>query len=636
MTNTILSYIEATNLYHLETKITHEFKKVVDIYKFMKKYPCPKKLTNYLKFNNTPDIFYLLLNIIPFPLLINWYYEVSVLQYYWNDKIINQLVNNNLKQNEIYFWNKEYDLGLQNLIVLNNQYNLKYNFTEKVLNKRYEKISAELKNELDMYLSEFNLENSFFGEDFIKSLGLGLTPLQITIYFEDTIKFKKETLVKYKYPYYFLETKNYIFKIYQYKKNFNQLILLGITNALIDNKLQIYSNAKFYQSLSNSSILTDNIKDLPLVKLYNLRFNENTKVSDSNIPRCYICKKCFDHEIYIEEYFNLCLDCAIENYTNANLKVDLTNKSFLITGGRTKIGFATALKLLRMGSKVVITTRYPHFAMKNYQNEKDYESWKNNLIIIKCDFTKLDEIYSMLNILENHTFNGIINNACQTIKASEYYYETAKKIEDGLESTMIENNNDILENQIVIYNKKKDITILNNTIYNEQQLIKFSLNTKTNDFKDIQDIPHINSWEQTIDEITPQEIVECTLINQVVPTLIINKLKPKLVSPKFIINVTSLEGTFNHAKTNKHPHTNMCKSAMNMLIRTLSEDTDKDLHVYAINPGYVSGVCPQQSRYAISLNDGASRIIYPIVRLFMGFPLTKDFVVMHNYKPCSW
>ena len=80
----------------------------------------------------------------------------------------------------------------------------------------------------------------------------------------------------------------------------------------------------------------------------------------------------------------------------------------------------------------------------------------------------------------------------------------------------------------------------------------------------------------------------------------------------------------------------MCKSAMNMLIRTLSEVSEKDLYVYAINPGYVSGVCPQQSRYAISLNDGASRIIYPIVRLFMGFPLTKDFVVMHNYKPCSW
>jgi hypothetical protein len=63
----------------------------------------------------------------------------------------------------------------------------------------------------------------------------------------------------------------------------------------------------------------------------------------------------------------------------------------------------------------------------------------------------------------------------------------------------------------------------------------------------------------------------------------------------------------------------MCKSDMNMLIRTLAEENDKNLYVYAI-----------------SLNDGASRIIYPIVRHKLGHPLTKDYIVMYNYKPCNW
>ena len=273
--------------------------------------------------------------------------------------------------------------------------------------------------------------------------------------------------------------------------------------------------------------------------------------------------------------------------------------------------------------------------MKNYQTESDYEKWKNHLVIIQCNFTKLEEIYSMLKLLDSYNFNGIINNACQTIKASSFYYDTIEKIESSIENDMIENNESILESQLVSYNKTTAHVVLNNTIYNTE-ITKFTLNSKINAFKDLQDIPHSNSWDKTIDEISPEEIVECTLINQLVPTLLINKLKPKLQSPKFIINVTSFEGSFHHNKNDKHAHTNMCKSSMNMLIRTLSESSDKDLHVYAINPGYVRGVCPQLSKYIISLDDGASRIIYPIVRFKLGHQLTKDYTLMHNYKTADW
>ena len=630
-----ISYLEPLDIYELNTEITHDYEKVSKTHKLLKSNPSSSKLTSYLKFNNSPDIFYLILNMISYPLLVKWYYELNVMRYYWNNFLIKQLVSNNLTQNKIYYWNKEYEQGLNNLICLNNQYDLKYNYTDRVLTNRYNKLKNMVVTELSKYLSSYDFSTILMGEDCVKALGLGILPRQVTLYFKNNIKFIKETEVKYKYPYYYLETDNCLFKIYQYENDFNQLMLLGISNALIDSTKKIYVNAKFYQDLCMAEIDISCTKEYALVKLYNLKFNLNTKLTDSNIQRCYVCKKCFNADIYVESYETLCITCSHENYINKNLKANLAGMSFLITGGRVKLGFSSALKLLRMSAKVVITTRYPHFAMRNYQSELDYENWKDNLVIIQCDFTRLEEIYSMLKLLDSHNFNGIINNACQTIKASSLYYDTVAKIEAGIESDMIENNETVLETQLVPYNKKSIPTVLNNTVYGTE-LTKFTLEAKTNVFKDVQDIPHSNSWDKKIDEIAPEEIVECTLINQLVPTLIINKLKPKLQSPKFIINVTSFEGSFHNNKNDKHAHTNMCKASMNMLIRTLAEDSDKDLYVYAINPGYVSGVCPQLSKYVINLDDGASRIIYPIVRFKLGHPLTKDYTLMHNYKPAIW
>ena len=403
----------------------------------------------------------------------------------------------------------------------------------------------------------------------------------------------------------------------------------------INSDKKILSNAKFYQQLEKLYIPFEKQDNLKSLKSYILKIKQNNMISDSNIPKCYICKKYYNSKIHIESYEFLCIECANENYINKNLKVNLSNNTFLVTGGRVKLGYAIALKLLRFGANVIITTRYPNFAMHNYQSETDYDIWKDRLNIIECDFTKLNQIYSMLDLLQEYNFNGIINNAFQTIKASDSYYEKVKEIETNLKENIISNNNQITnvgENQIMLYNSNQ--YILNNTLYNTQ-MIKYN-NIKINKFKDIQDKIHDNSWNKKIDELNPEEIVECTLINQIVPTLIMNKLKHRLIGTKFIINVTSFEGSFNYGKTDKHIHTNMCKTAMNMMIRTLHEDPDKNLHVYSINPGYVSGICPQKDKFPISLEDGATRVLYPIIKYYLNEPLDKDIILMNNYKKYDW
>ena len=56
--------------------------------------------------------------------------------------------------------------------------------------------------------------------------------------------------------------------------------------------------------------------------------------------------------------------------------LDLSNRHVIITGGRVKIGYATALKLLRSNSHVTVTTRFPASALDQFHQEEDYEIWK--------------------------------------------------------------------------------------------------------------------------------------------------------------------------------------------------------------------------------------------------------------------
>jgi NAD(P)-dependent dehydrogenase (short-subunit alcohol dehydrogenase family) len=625
----IISYLEVNPIFLLDIQETHKYEPITKMLDLLKK-PTTRKLCNYLKHNPYSDTFYLILRMMPYPVIIAWYCEVNVLQYYWTSEMINLIIKTNLIQGQVYYYNKEYELGIQNLIQLNNHFDVEYNYTPNILRLRHEKNCVRLFKLLDDNLSTYNKE-LYFGSDYVKALGLNKKPQQITLFMKDKIIFKTKNKLKYCYPYYLLTLDDLTIKFYQFEQDFYKIILLGITDCVMTPENNIYCNARFYQNLSDHTINLTNSDKYSDVEIRTLYFTSTEKILNC-LPSCYICKKYYNPSVWIDVYDNLCLQCAKENYINKNLSTNLTDMTFFVSGGRVKLGFGTCLKLLRCGAKVITSTRYPHFAMKNYQSESDYDSWKDNLTIIKCDFTKLQEIYSMIKLLEKYNLNGIINNACQTIKASDYYYSTVKEIESEIKDTVITD----VDTHTHIVRYDDNLTVLTNIKYSNQ-LVKYTRDKQTNNFADIQDKPHDNSWDKSINEISPEEIVECTMINQIVPTILINSLKSRLSAPKFIINVTSFEGSFSYnAKNDKHPHTNMCKSAMNMLIRTLSEDLDKDLQVYAINPGYVSGICPQKSKYAISMDDGVSRITYPIIRHKLGHPLTKDYVLMHNYKPAPW
>ena len=45
---------------------------------------------------------------------------------------------------------------------------------------------------------------------------------------------------------------------------------------------------------------------------------------------------------------------------------------------------------------------------------------------------------------------------------------------------------------------------------------------------------------------------------------------------KYIVNVTAVEGIFNHFKKTTHVHTNMAKASLNMFTRTCGKYLKKD------------------------------------------------------------
>ena len=70
---------------------------------------------------------------------------------------------------------------------------------------------------------------------------------------------------------------------------------------------------------------------------------------------CYACKSRF-YKLH-HFYATFCPTCAEINWEKRHQEADLSGKVALVTGGRVKIGYQIALKLLRMGAKVMVTTR---------------------------------------------------------------------------------------------------------------------------------------------------------------------------------------------------------------------------------------------------------------------------------------
>jgi NAD(P)-dependent dehydrogenase (short-subunit alcohol dehydrogenase family) len=160
-----------------------------------------------------------------------------------------------------------------------------------------------------------------------------------------------------------------------------------------------------------------------------------------------------------------------------------------------------------------------------------------------------------------------------------------------------------------------------------------------------------NSWRLLLAEIPTVELFEVMLVNAIAPFVLSARLKPLMLRhpsrDKHIVNVSAMEGQFYRPwKTDKHPHTNMAKAALNMLTRTSAADYVKDgIHINSVDTGWVTDEDPVEIAARkveehgfhppLDIVDGAARIVDPI---FNGFLTGKHLfgLFLKDYRPTDW
>ncbi|MCA9736659.1 MAG: SDR family oxidoreductase, partial [Gemmatimonadetes bacterium] len=371
---------------------------------------------------------------------------------------------------------------------------------------------------------------------------------------------------------------------------------------------------------------------------------------------CYVCKQ--DYSEIHHFYDQLCPECAEFNFRKRSELADLHGRVALVTGGRVKIGYQAAIKLLRSGAHVIVTTRFPRDGAQRFAREPDFADWSDRLEIFGLDLRHTPSVEAFCRELmtTESRLDFIVNNACQTVRRPPAFYEHMMEEEtaalhtlpppvrrligrwEGLRGYhMLPEGPEAAARDATVREaagiaraaELSQVALLPEEV--EAQRALFPMGRLDQDLQQV-DLRDMNSWRMLMAEVPTVELLEVHLVNAVAPFLLNARLKPLMTSTperdKHIVNVSAMEGQFYRtSKTTRHPHTNMAKAALNMMTRTSAADYHNDgIHMNAVDTGWVTDEDPVQiaerkrveHRFhpPLDIVDGAARIVDPILHGF--------------------
>ncbi|MFB7495572.1 SDR family NAD(P)-dependent oxidoreductase [Streptomyces sp. NPDC056161] len=376
-------------------------------------------------------------------------------------------------------------------------------------------------------------------------------------------------------------------------------------------------------------------------------------------PRsCYICKQRYVEVDYF--YHQLCQKCAAENRARREARTDLTGKRALLTGGRAKIGMYIALRLLRDGAHTTITTRFPNDAIRRFKAQPDSDEWIHRLKIVGIDLRDPAQVVALADsVAAAGPLDVLINNAAQTVRRSPQAYgelvaaESAPLPAGELPAAEVIGtfgSGAVAELPIAGGTlTAADVTSLA-LVSGSASLERIAAGTAIDAGGLVPDLHDTNSWIQSVDEVTPVELLEVQLCNSTAPFILISRLRPAMAAAAarrtYVVNVSAMEGVFDRGyKGAGHPHTNMAKAALNMLTRTSAQEMfEKDrILMTAVDTGWITDERPHPDKVRLAeagfhapldLVDGAARVYDPIVRGEAGEDLYGVF--LKDYAPGRW
>ncbi len=388
----------------------------------------------------------------------------------------------------------------------------------------------------------------------------------------------------------------------------------------------------------------------------------------SGVDKCYVCKS--RTTVAHSFYSDLCPECGDLNYCKRNETADLAGYTALVTGGRLKIGFETALKLLRAGASVIVTTRFEEDALRRFDNEADCGEWRNRLKVFAADFRVLASVEQLIDYVhcEVHSLDILINNAAQTVRRPPAFYrhlvadaQPTSPSESARCALQIVQRSTALsahgERGLVgpsgridpsVIASLSQVALLPGDDSYDERLFPLGRVDKDGQQEDRRD--H-NSWMMTLEDVALPELLEVLYINVVSPFLLCSRLKKMMRKiqdqrPSFIVNVSAMEGNFYDPEKNcRHPHTNMAKAALNMMTRTMADEFRRDgIFVTAVDPGYITNEKPypvnqatadRRVKMAIDEIDGAARLCDPVFRALNRGEYISG-ALLKNYKQYPW
>jgi NAD(P)-dependent dehydrogenase (short-subunit alcohol dehydrogenase family) len=384
------------------------------------------------------------------------------------------------------------------------------------------------------------------------------------------------------------------------------------------------------------------------------------------VPRgCYICKNKY---VQVDAFYHqLCPDCAALSHAKRDARTDLIGRRALLTGGRAKIGMYIALRLLRDGAELTITTRFPRDAVRRFASLPDSADWLHRLRVVGIDLRDPAQVVALADdVASRGHLDILVNNAAQTVRRQPGAYTPLAEAEraplpehlraenGGVPMLTFGHTSDL--HPAALVGELDAHPVLAESAAAADELTTLAMTAGSADLSRIDagglvpDVVDTNSWVQGLGEVSELELLEVQLCNQTAPFILISRLRSALAaSPArrtYVVNVSAMEGQFaRRYKGPGHPHTNMSKAALNMLTRTSAAEmleTDGIL-MTAVDTGWITDERPHTTKVRLAeegfkapldLVDGAARVYDPIVRGEAGEDIHGVF--LKDYVASPW
>jgi NAD(P)-dependent dehydrogenase (short-subunit alcohol dehydrogenase family) len=345
-----------------------------------------------------------------------------------------------------------------------------------------------------------------------------------------------------------------------------------------------------------------------------------------------------------------------------------------------KIGYQAAILLLRAGCTVVACTRFPHDAAARYAREPDFEAWRDRLLVHGVDLRHTPSVEHLCHWLDRTLprLDFQIHNACQTVRRPAGFYTHLLEEEHKSAAALAPALRHLLRSDEALRVEHEGhhgaVGLTRAALLSQasteadlllagagpQALEIFPKGILDQDLQQV-DLRGHNSWRLPLHEVPTLELLEVLLVNATAPFVMTARLKPLMVrsatpppgtatsadAARHVVLVSAMEGQFYRAlKTDRHPHTNMAKAALNMLVRTSAPDLRRDgIYLNAVDTGWVTDEDPahiaarKAEEHAFSppldIVDGAARIVAPIIEGFTtGTHQAGHFY--KDYRPAPW